>query len=68
MRLMRKENYLIGMLNKGVLAFPISPWLPGAVPAMKSGPNGTQCCLILTKSLEWTLKWCILDSMFDGYI
>ncbi|WJX18447.1 autophagy protein atg9 [Trifolium repens] len=36
MRLMRKENYLIGMLNKGVLAFPISKWIPGAGPTVKS--------------------------------
>ncbi|KVH94273.1 Autophagy-related protein 9 [Cynara cardunculus var. scolymus] len=42
MRLMRKENYLIGMLNKGVLAFPISPWIPGAGPTVKKDPNGTR--------------------------
>ncbi|PPS00198.1 hypothetical protein GOBAR_AA20462 [Gossypium barbadense] len=67
MRLMRKENYLIGMLNKGVLAFPISAWVPGAGPTVKSGPYRTQHCLILTKTLEWTLNWCILQSMFDNF-
>ncbi|XP_061366963.1 autophagy-related protein 9-like [Gastrolobium bilobum] len=65
MRLMRKENYLIGMINKGVLAFPISQWIPGAGPTVKSGTNGIQYRLILTKTLEWTLNWCILQSMFD---
>ncbi|KAL6953542.1 autophagy protein atg9 [Sarracenia purpurea var. burkii] len=65
MRLMRKENYLIGMLNKGVLAFPISQWVPGAGPTVKFGPNGNRYHLILTKTLEWTLNWCILQSMFD---
>ncbi|EOX94481.1 Autophagy 9 [Theobroma cacao] len=65
MRLMRKENYLIGMLNKGVLAFPISTWFPGAGPTVKFGPGGTRHRLILTKTLEWTLNWCILQSMFD---
>ncbi|XP_014496029.1 autophagy-related protein 9 isoform X1 [Vigna radiata var. radiata] len=65
MRLMRKENYLIGMLNKGVLAFPISQWFPGAGPIVTSGSGGTQNRLILTKTLEWTLNWCILQSMFD---
>ncbi|CAH1447296.1 unnamed protein product [Lactuca virosa] len=65
MRLMRKENYLIGMLNKGVLSFPISSWVPGAGPTVKKGPNGTRYCLMLTKTLEWTLNWCILHSMFD---
>ncbi|KAG7989546.1 hypothetical protein I3843_03G245500 [Carya illinoinensis] len=65
MRLMRKENYLIGMLNKGVLAFPISQWVPGAGPTAKFVSNGMQHRLILTKTLEWTLNWCILQSMFD---
>lgn len=65
MRLMRKENYMIGMLNKGVIAFPISQWLPGVGPQVKFGPNGVRYRLILTKTLEWTLNWCILQSMFD---
>ncbi|XP_047316037.1 autophagy-related protein 9-like [Impatiens glandulifera] len=64
MRLMRKENYLIGMLNKGVLAFPISQWVPGAGPTAKYGSTA-KYRLILTKTLEWTLNWCILQSMFD---
>lgn len=68
MRLMRKENYLIGMLNKGVLAFPISKWVPGAGPAVKSSSSGTKHRLILTKTFEWTLNWCILQSMFDRYV
>lgn len=65
MRLMRKENYLIGMLNKGVLAFPVCHWVPGAGPTVKSGSNGRRYRLVLTKTLEWTLNWCILQSMFD---
>ncbi|XP_051141905.1 autophagy-related protein 9-like [Andrographis paniculata] len=65
MRLMRKENYLIGMLNKGVLAFPISWWVPGAVITTNVGPDGVQRRLVLPKILEWTLNWCILQSMFD---
>ncbi|XP_062080511.1 autophagy-related protein 9 [Humulus lupulus] len=65
MRLMRKENYLIGMLNKGVLAFPISQLVPGVGPTVKFGLNGERHRLILTKTLEWTLNWCILQSMFD---
>lgn len=68
MRLMRKENYLIGMLNKGVLAFPIPKWVPGAGPAVKFDSSGNHYRLTLTKSLEWTLNWCILQSMFDRYV
>ncbi|GAB2223279.1 hypothetical protein Droror1_Dr00017419 [Drosera rotundifolia] len=66
MRLMRKDNYLIGMVNKGVLSIPGSKWLPGAGPTVKVGPNGRRQRLILTKTLEWTLNWSILQSMFDG--
>ena len=65
MRLMRKENYLFGMINKGVLAFPVSKWTPGAGPLVKSGPNRSHYRLILTKTLEWTLNWSILQTMFD---
>ena len=68
MRLMRKENYLIGMLNKGILAFPNSHWVPGAGPTVKFGSNGKRHRLMLTKTLEWTLNWCILQSMFDRYM
>ncbi|KAL3647755.1 autophagy protein atg9 [Castilleja foliolosa] len=64
-RLMRKENYLIGMLNKGVLAFPMSWWVPGAGTTVNIGSNGVQHRLVLPKTLEWTLNWCILQSMFD---
>ena len=65
MRIMRKENYLIGMLNKGVLAFSIPWWVPGAGPTVNSRSNGRQNHLILTKAFEWVLNWCIFQSMFD---
>ncbi|WOL15401.1 Peptidase S28 [Canna indica] len=66
MRIMRKENYLIAMLNKGVLALSISSWIPGAGPAVKSRRTGMKNHLILPKTLEWTLDWCIFQSMFDS--
>lgn len=68
MRLMRKEIYLIEILNKGVLAFPISQWFPGVGPTVQSSPDEAQNRLVLTKTLEWTLNWCILQSMFDRYV
>lgn len=68
MRLMRKENYLIGMINKGILSFEISKWFPGAGPTVKFGLNRGRERLILTRTLEWTLNWCILHSMFDRCI
>ncbi|EIE20298.1 APG9-domain-containing protein [Coccomyxa subellipsoidea C-169] len=51
-RIMRKENYLIGMLNKGVLALNVT--IPGLGKRF-----------MLTKTLEWNLHWCILDAMLD---
>lgn len=67
MRIMRKENYLIGMINKGVLAFQIPWWVPGAGPTVSSKLGGQRYCLVLTKTLHWILKWFLLQSMFDRY-
>ena len=64
-RMMRKDNYLIGMLNKGVLAMRIPKWLPGAGPASGGEASAASESLLLTKTLEWTLQWCIFDHMFD---
>ncbi|KAJ6844910.1 autophagy-related protein 9 isoform X2 [Iris pallida] len=66
MRIMRKENYLIGMINKGLLSFPVHWWIPGAGPAVVTRANGRINHLILPKTLEWTLDWCIFQSMFDS--
>ncbi|KAK3147818.1 hypothetical protein QOZ80_3BG0287130 [Eleusine coracana subsp. coracana] len=66
MRIMRKENYLIGMVNKGILSFPIRSWVPGAGPTVRSHVHGRRDHLILPKALEWTLNWCIFQSMFDS--
>lgn len=52
-RIMRKENYLIGMLNKGVLALHVG------TPCL-----GLRKRFMLTKTLEWNLYWCLLDCMF----
>ena len=49
-RILRRENYLIGALNQGVLTLTL-PWLP--MP-----------CL-LTKCVEWSLYWAVLDHLFD---
>lgn len=64
-RVMRKDNYMIGLLNKGVLALEIPSWLPGAGPVVREGDDGREKRLLLTKTLEWSLNWCILQNMFD---
>ena len=43
-RIMRKENYLVGLLNRGVLALHVP------VPGLRKR-------LMLTKTLEWNLHW-----------
>jgi autophagy-related protein 9 len=60
-RIMRKENYLIGLLNKGVLGLDLPWWVPGAGPML----NHDNKRLVLTKMVEWSLNWCILHHMFD---
>ncbi|KAG0627007.1 hypothetical protein M758_2G167400 [Ceratodon purpureus] len=61
-RIMRKENYLIGLLNKGVLGVDLPWWVPGAGPML----NHDKKRLVLTKMVEWSLNWCILQHMFDS--
>ncbi|XP_002982911.2 autophagy-related protein 9 [Selaginella moellendorffii] len=65
MRIMRKENYLIGMVNKGVFALPLPHWVPGVGLTVARGPQGVRKRLFLSKTLEWSLNWCILQYMFD---
>ncbi|KAL5230463.1 hypothetical protein ABZP36_029239 [Zizania latifolia] len=65
MRIMRKENYLIGMVNKGIVALPIPCCLPGVGPTVSSCIQGKKSYLMLPKTLEWTLNWCIFQTMFD---
>eukprot|EP01084_Bolivina_argentea_P223329 377886_1 len=50
-RIMRKENYFIALVNKGVLR--LGEGLP------------CPCSCLLTKSLEWSLNFCILGNMFN---
>uniref|UniRef100_A0A061R0H4 Autophagy-related protein 9 n=2 Tax=Tetraselmis sp. GSL018 TaxID=582737 RepID=A0A061R0H4_9CHLO len=52
-RIMRRDNFLIAMLNKGVLA--LNTPLPGL-----------RRRVMLTKVVEWNLRYCLLDAMFDS--
>ncbi|KAG7193504.1 autophagy protein atg9 [Scheffersomyces spartinae] len=59
-RIMRKENYMIAMINKDILDMcPID--FP---PAMRKYLNNTN---VLTKTLEWNLKLCINNFAFNQH-
>ncbi|KAI5078776.1 hypothetical protein GOP47_0006447 [Adiantum capillus-veneris] len=65
MRIMRRDNYLIGMVNKGVFAVPLPVWVPGLGPVASHDRASNERRLLLTKTLEWSLDWCVLQHMFD---
>ena len=48
-RIMRKENFLVALVNRGLLPVQPRPYLPS----------------LMTKTLEWNLYVTILDAMFD---
>ncbi|TID19870.1 hypothetical protein CANINC_003665 [Pichia inconspicua] len=51
-RLMRRENYFIAMINMNILGDALNLSIPPFH--------------LFTKTLEWNLKLCILDSFFDS--
>lgn len=56
-RLMRRENYFIAMVNMNVFGDALNVPLP--LPLTKFH--------LFTKTLEWNLKLCILDFLFDSH-
>ncbi|CAM9970570.1 unnamed protein product, partial [Discosporangium mesarthrocarpum] len=62
-RIMRKENYLIAMLNKGILRLSLPlPFLGRQGRGTMGASTGQQ---FLTKSLEWSVHFCVLNHMFS---
>ncbi|MCJ1471644.1 autophagy protein atg9 [Lambiella insularis] len=51
-RLMRRDNYLIALFNKGILDFTLP------IPFLRNRP-------LFSKTLEWNLSLCILDYVFN---
>lgn len=60
--IMRKENYLIGMLNKGVLRIDLPSWMQGVSPLFTYGKKKQ---IIMTKLIEWSLVLCIFEPKYD---
>jgi autophagy-related protein 9 len=54
-RIMRKDNYLVALINQSLLNLKVPWWLSPFVSEK----------LFLTKSLEWCLAFCITDGMFN---
>lgn len=57
LRIMRKDNYLIGLINKKTLDLVVPWWL---------SPFASDR-LFLTQSLEWSLSFCLMDYMFNEH-
>lgn len=55
-RIMRKENYIIALLNKNLLNIHVPP----VIKAVLGDTNW-----MLTKSLEWNISYCVLSYVFD---
>lgn len=63
---MRKENYLIAMLNKGILKLSLPlPFLGSRGSGTLWATTGRQ---YLTKSLEWSVHFCVLNHMFSDKV
>lgn len=63
---MRKENYLIAMLNKGILKLSLPlPFLGTRGSGTLWATTGRQ---YLTKSLEWSVHFCVLNHMFSDKV
>lgn len=51
-RIMRKDNFFIAMINKGVVCVDFPPFKGRFSP-------------FLTKTMEWNLNYCIINHMYD---
>lgn len=60
-RIMRKENYMIALINKEILDLSIP--LTSNIPLLKNFFNTRS---VLTKTLEWNLKLCINNFVFNN--
>jgi autophagy-related protein 9 len=55
LRIMRKDNYMIGLINKNILDLRVPWWIAPFISER----------LFLTKSLEWSLSFCIMEYIFN---
>lgn len=60
-RIMRKDNYLVAMLNAGILALELP--LPSRIAGRYRLLDALAGRLKLTKTLEWSLQMCVLENL-----
>jgi autophagy-related protein 9 len=60
-RIMRQENYLISLFNKELLDLRMP--LPGILDRFVAPEEGKG--RTLTKALEWNLRFCLMEYLFD---
>ncbi|SGY82053.1 BQ5605_C009g05542 [Microbotryum silenes-dioicae] len=67
-RIMREENYLIALFNKGVLDLSIP--LPSLLDRLLAGRSPKWGASMLTQTLEWNLSFCLVGFLFgrDGQV
>ena len=62
-RIMRQENYLIALFNKDLLDLRV-PW-PRAMNRFRPETQGR--AKVLTQALEWNLRFCLMEYLFDEH-
>ncbi|KAF8559694.1 putative transmembrane protein [Imleria badia] len=62
-RIMRQENYLIALFNKELLDLRVP--LPPALKRILHRPDDEGKGRTLTKVLEWNLRFCLMEYLFD---
>ncbi|KAF8798110.1 APG9-domain-containing protein [Phlegmacium glaucopus] len=64
-RIMRQENYLIALFNKDLLDLRV-PW-PRAIKKFGFGAEAQGKGKVLTQALEWNLRFCLMEYLFDEH-
>jgi len=62
-RILRQENYLIALFNKELLDLRVP--LPGILSHFVTPEKGKG--KVLTKALEWNLRFCLMEYLFDSH-
>jgi autophagy-related protein 9 len=60
---MRQENYLIALFNKELLDVRVPVPAPFKRFLPDEGPKGR----MLTRALEWNLRFCLMEYLFDSH-